>query len=307
MTPAFIAGDWGISHLTLALCDAQGNPLETRRGPGAAASRGRFAEVFDELAASWLAQGHLPAVLCGSVGSSFGWRETPYLPCPGDLQALGREAVAVRDAVRIVPGMRCTNPLGAPDFMRGEETQLLGAPVLEASMGRGKRLVCLPGTHTKWVLMEGSVVREFLTAPTGELFATLCEHSVLVREQSASIVHSPSEFERGLEAAANHPDVSLLHKLFQARSLRLDRQLSPEGGPSWLSGLLIGADVAGAMPLFAGHVEGAPVHVIGAPRLNANYVAAIARHGRTAIAIDGARAALAGLALINRDEERQDQ
>jgi 2-keto-3-deoxy-galactonokinase len=71
MTPAFIAGDWGISNLTLALCDADGNALQTRRGPGAAASRGRFAEVFDEMAAPWLADGPRPAVLCGSVGSSF--------------------------------------------------------------------------------------------------------------------------------------------------------------------------------------------------------------------------------------------
>ena len=46
--PAFIAGDWGTSNLTLALCDEGGHALETRKGPGAANSRGRFAEVFDE-------------------------------------------------------------------------------------------------------------------------------------------------------------------------------------------------------------------------------------------------------------------
>jgi 2-dehydro-3-deoxygalactonokinase len=307
MTPAFIAGDWGISNLTLALCDADGNALETRRGPGAAASRGRFPEVFDQLAANWLAHGPRPAVLCGSVGSSFGWRETSYLQCPIDLRALGSESVAVRDGVRIVPGMRCTNPLGAPDVMRGEETQLLGAQLLDASMGRGKQLVCMPGTHTKWVSMGDSVVQGFLTAPTGEMFASLCENSVLVRDQSTPIAHDPSAFERGLEAAAKRPEVSLLHKLFQARSLRLDRQLSPEGVPSWMSGMLIGTDVAGALPLFAGHDETAPVYVIGAPKLNEHYAFAIARHGHTAIQIDGARAALAGLALINRVAEHQEQ
>lgn len=307
MTPAFIAGDWGISNLTLALCDADGNALETRRGPGAAESRGRFAEVFDELAASWVAQGPRPVVLCGSVGSSFGWRETPYLPCPADLHELTGGSVAVRDGLRIVPGMRCTNPLGAPDFMRGEETQLLGAQVLDATMSRGRQLVCLPGTHTKWVSMHGGVMQEFLTAPTGEMFATLCVNSVLVRDSSAAIVHEPGEFERGLAAAAKYPDVSLLHKLFQARSLRLDKQLSPEGVPSWMSGLLIGTDVAGALPLFAGHDAGAPVYVIGAPQLTAYYSLAMERQGRTAIRVDGTRAALAGLALIYREQERRDQ
>jgi 2-dehydro-3-deoxygalactonokinase len=197
------------------------------------------------------------------------------------------------------------NPLGAPDVMRGEETQLLGAQALDASLRRGRQLVCMPGTHTKWVSIENNVVREFLTAPTGELFAALCENSVLVREQSTAVAHDQGEFERGLVAAKTRPEVPLLHKLFQARSLRLVGQLSPEGVPSWMSGLLIGTDVAGALPLFAAQDESAPVYVIGAPQLTANYAVAIARHGRTAIPINGARAAMTGLALIHREDERR--
>jgi 2-dehydro-3-deoxygalactonokinase len=304
-TPAFIAGDWGMTHLTLALCDANGNAIETRTGPGAAASRGRFAQVFDALVASWVASGPKPVVLCGTVGSSFGWRETPCLPCPADLRELAGASVAVREDIRIVPGMRCTNPLGAPDIMRSEETQLLGAQLLDTTMSRGKQLVCMPGTHTKWVSLHGSVMQEFLTSPTGELFAMLCEHSVLVRDQAAAVAHDVGEFERGLAAVARHPDVSLLHKLFQCRTLRLDQQLSPEGAPSWMSGLLIGTDVAGALPLFATHDAGAPVYVIGAPQLTAAYSLAITRHGRTTIQIDGFRAALAGLALVYQGQEHR--
>ncbi|HEY6126402.1 MAG TPA: 2-dehydro-3-deoxygalactonokinase, partial [Steroidobacteraceae bacterium] len=115
-TPAFIAGDWGTSNLTLALCDEDGKAIERRKGPGAAESRGRFAEVFDGLSADWLAaHGALPAVLCGMVGSAFGWREAPYLPAPADLYELADDAVSPRDGVSIVRGMSCTNPLGAPD------------------------------------------------------------------------------------------------------------------------------------------------------------------------------------------------
>jgi 2-dehydro-3-deoxygalactonokinase len=306
-TPAFIAGDWGMSNLTLALCDADGNALETRRGPGAAESRGRFAQVFDELTAGWVAHGAKPVVLCGTVGSSFGWCEAPLLPCPADLHELTGESVAVREDIRIVSGMRCTNPLGAPDIMRGEETQLLGAQVLDATICRRKALVCMPGTHTKWVSMNGSVIQDFLTAPTGELFAMLCDHTVLVRDQATAVVHDLNEFERGLAAAAKHPDVSLLHKVFQGRTLRLDKQLSPEGAPSWMSGLLIGTDVAGALPLFAAHDASAPVYVIGAPQLTEAYSLAIRRSGRAAIQIDGVRAAFAGLALIHREQERRDR
>jgi 2-dehydro-3-deoxygalactonokinase len=306
-SPAFIAGDWGTSHLTLALCDAAGTALETRRGLGAAESRGRFAELFDELAASWIARGPVPAVLCGTVGSSFGWRETPYLPCPADLYELAGNCTVVRDNVRILPGMRCTNPLGAPDVMRGEETQLLGAQALDPTIGRGRQLVCMPGTHTKWVSMNGNSVQDFLTAPTGELFAALRDHSVLVRAPATVVASDPGDFERGLAAAVELPDVSLLHKLFQCRSLQLDKQLSPQGAPSWMSGLLIGTDVAGALPQFAAHDARVPVYVIGTPQLTAYYSRAIARSGRTAIQIDGARAALAGLAIVFREQEGKDR
>jgi 2-dehydro-3-deoxygalactonokinase len=303
---AFIAGDWGTTHLTLALCDEDGQALETRKGPGAADSRGRFAEVFDELAADWhKAHGSLPSVLCGMVGSAFGWREVPYLPCPADLHELAEDPVVVREGVSIVPGMRCTNPLGAPDVMRGEETQLYGARQLDASMSVGRQLVCMPGTHTKWVSMIGSVVQEFLTAPTGELFAMLCEHSVLVRDKTTPIEHHARDFECGLAESAKHPDASLLHRLFQSRSLRLDKQLSAEGAASWMSGLLIGTDVRGALPLFSHHDAGAPVYVVGAPKLTESYAQALARSGRTAIQVDGAQAALAGLGHVYREQERQ--
>ena len=303
--PAFIAGDWGTSNLTLALCDEDGQALETRKGPGAANSRGRFAEVFDELAADWLkAHGPLSSVLCGMVGSAFGWREAPYLPCPADLYELAENPIVVREGVSIVPGMRCTNPLGAPDVMRGEETQLSGAQSLYPAMSTGKQLVCMPGTHTKWVSLNGSVVQEFLTAPTGELFAMLCEHSVLVRDLATPIEHHPRDFERGLAESARHPVASLLHRLFQSRSLRLDKQLSAEGAASWMSGLLIGTDVRGALSLFSQHEADAPVYVIGAPKLNESYALALTRSGRASIQIDGAKAALAGLGFVYREQER---
>ena len=54
--------------------------------------------------------------------------------------------------------------------MRGEETQILGALTLDPTLRRGRRLLCLPGTHTKWVLLEDGIMCEFLTALTGELF-----------------------------------------------------------------------------------------------------------------------------------------
>lgn len=303
---AFIAGDWGTSNLRLALCDAAGETLDVRKGPGAAASRGKHAEIFDTISAEWRrAHGDLPAVLSGMVGSTIGWLEVPYLPCPAELYELAENPARVRDGVFIVSGMRCSNPLGAPDVMRGEETQLLGARHLDASLEDGTQLVCMPGTHTKWVSLHKGVVQEFLTAPTGELFAMLCEHSVLVRDSATPIVHQPLDFERGLAESAHHPQVNLLHRLFQSRSLRIDKQLSAEGAASWTSGLLIGSDVAGALSLFPDLPRTSPVYVIGASQLTDSYSRALARHGRKSVCIEGDKAALAGLTYVYIELERQ--
>jgi 2-dehydro-3-deoxygalactonokinase len=304
---AFIAGDWGTSNLRLALCDEDGRVLELRKGPGAAESRGRFAETLDASCADWrVAHGELPILLCGMVGSAFGWREAPYLQCPAQTHELVDALVSPGGNVRIVPGMKCTNPLGAPDVMRGEETQLLGAVTgsLAAGVDVGKTLVCMPGTHTKWVSMYDGIVQEFLTVPTGELFALLSNHSVIVRDATTPVVHHAIEFERGLAEARRHPEIPVLHKIFQARTLRLDQQLSPEGAASWMSGLLVGTDVAGALQLFETAAPRAEIHVIGTAELVQAYATALAAFGRKALAVDGNAAAFTGLGYVYRVDRR---
>lgn len=299
---AFIAVDWGTSNARFALCDQDGRALEIRKGPGAVESRGRFAEIFDAQTADWRdARSELPAYLCGMAGSAIGWLEAPYLPAPIDLNELADSPVRIRDRVSVVPGMRCTNPLGAPDVMRGEETQLFGA-LCRGDLGSGHRIVCMPGTHTKWAAVAGGSLQEFLTAPTGEIFAALCEHTVLVRDKTTPVTHLPAEFERGLAEAAKHRGM-LLHQIFQARSLRLDKQLAPEGAASWISGLLIGCDVRGALDLFAEHDGSEAVLIIGAPQLTSSYASALARAGRKCVELDGSVAALAGLSHIFREQE----
>lgn len=295
----YIAGDWGTSNLRLFLCAGDDRVLETTSGPGAAESRGRFAAVFDGLTAAWCDKhGELPTILCGMAGSAFGWLEAPYLQCPEDVTDIASSLASPRTGVHIIPGMRCSNPLGAPDVLRGEETQLLGALTQNPALAEGRHLVCLPGTHTKWVSLLDGVVLDFLTVPTGELFRMLCDHSVLVRDPATPVEHRSTEFERGLSEAVRHGSVSVLHRLFQVRSLRIDQQLTPEGAPSWMSGLLIGADVGGALPLFGTRGTGSGVYVVGAPALCDLYRAALARHGRRADCIVGDAASLAGLARV---------
>src|ERR1700760_2447983 len=127
--PAFIAGDWGTTRLRLYLCDADGAVLARADGEGAAVPG--HAERFAAAVAPWDgAHGKLPAVLGGMVGSTIGWKEVPYLECPARPGAIAGAALRFEQdgrAIAIVPGLKCTGLVGAPDVMRGEEVQILGA------------------------------------------------------------------------------------------------------------------------------------------------------------------------------------
>jgi 2-dehydro-3-deoxygalactonokinase len=203
--------------------------------------------------------------------------------------------------VKIVPWLSCRNRLGAPDFMRGEETQLLGALEVDPGLRSGRHLLCLPGTHTKWVALEDGEVRDFLTAPTGELFAVLRDHSVLVHQRdSTEAGPGAAAFARGLAEFNRLPAAELIHRLFECRARRLAGDLSEADAAPYLSGLLIGSDVAGALSIFGDYLASRSVRLIGTPQLTALYLNALRNHDLVAHAVDGAAASLAGLAHIQR-------
>lgn len=293
---SFIAGDWGTTHLRLFLCDGTGNQLESAAGPGALAVRGNFANTFDSLTAGWVQRwGRLPAILCGMVGSSIGWMQTRYVPCPVDPAQLASACVELPNGlVHIVPGLSCRNRLDAPDLMRGEETQVLGALELQSELRSGQHLLCLPGTHTKWVLVRDSAIIESLTSPTGELFAAICNHTVLAEKGEGR----SEAFTRGLAEFARHPRAQLLHRIFECRSRWLSGDLPADARASYLSGLLIASDVNGAAEVFS-DLSADPVHVIGSSKLTHAYAQALAAMNREAHCIDGEAAALAGLTHIH--------
>jgi 2-dehydro-3-deoxygalactonokinase len=202
------------------------------------------------------------------VGSRNGWQEAAYAPCPAGAADI-RERLLHIDAdglpVAIVPGLSCRNALGGPDVMRGEETQILGALSLNPDLAKGRHLLALPGTHTKWVVVEDGAIASFLTAPVGELYALLREHSILAKAAPGDGPESPEGFARG-EAMG------------------------------FLSGLLIASDTATTSSWFG---DLGQVSLIGAPALSALYAQAIAALGGSSVAVDGDSAVLAGLTTLS--------
>ncbi len=301
---AAIVGDWGTSNLRLFLCSEDGTLLASKAGPGAAAVDQPFPQLLSSLVSDWQREhAELPIVLCGMVGSSIGWTQVPYVPCPASSGQIAARCVSIEGGrVRIVPGLSCTNRLDAPDLMRGEETQILGALQLEPALRQGRRLLCLPGTHTKWVAITDGVVSDFLTAPTGELFSLLVSHSVLVSDVRNG--HGPANgtddagFSRGLEQVRLVPAADILQRLFQCRSRRLVGELASAEVPGFLSGLLIGSDSRAALQLMA-HGTSGSVHIVGTEQLARRYAQALRAFGASPEIIEGEAAARAGLMQLH--------
>jgi 2-dehydro-3-deoxygalactonokinase len=296
---AFLACDWGGTNLRAWVVGDAGEVLDRRDFPfGISRLRpGEAPERFDVDVRPALAAQDLPAILCGMVGSNLGWRAVPYLDCPVDLAALGHSLYRVRDGdapVWIVPGLRGPGPTAAPDFMRGEETQIAGW--LGTRTRRGRQALCLPGTHAKWVVLDDQSLTRVTTFMTGELYAVLSRHSVLRTE---ALVDDQAAFDAGQAAAGDGG--GLAARLFSTRS-RVVAAISPapaESSASYLSGLLIGAEVAAA-PALAGLDPDEPVVLLGDPGLCRWYARALTRTGRAFESFDGDQAVLAGLTALYR-------
>ncbi|WP_425997519.1 2-dehydro-3-deoxygalactonokinase [Caulobacter sp. DWR1-3-2b1] len=294
----FIFGDWGTSRLRLYLRQGK-SVLDRRDGPGVSVLTKSPEQTFLDLVGDWREAQPAGAILCGMVGSRIGWVEAPYAPCPATADDL-REHVLKIDAdglpVSIVPGLSCVNPLGGPDVMRGEETQILGALELDPALKHGRHLLVLPGTHSKWTVVEDGAITGFLTAPVGETFALLRQHSTLAAGVGVEVQGSAQGFAMGLARIAEHGPALLPHLLFETRARQLLEGLSAADAVGFLSGLLIGADAAAARQWFG---DLGKVTVIGAPALNNFYDQAIASQGGHVTAIDGDAAVLAGLTTLS--------
>lgn len=287
-----IAVDWGTSSLRAYRLDGQGVVLERRAAPlGIMQVReGAFAQALESQVGSWLQAGETRILMSGMVGARQGWSEAPYAECPADLAQIARGLRRVQwdeHSAWIAPGVRGRDRAGVPDVMRGEEMQVLGA--VDALPGRGG-LVCLPGTHSKWVRVEDGRITGFTTHMTGEVFALLRQHSILGRMmREAETQEAP--FRDGLARARQGE--GLLHHLFGVRARGLFGELDDAHSASYLSGLLIGHELRAAIA--AENVDG--FHLLGAPELTHLYCVAAQAYGLTAQVLDG-ESAVRGLYLL---------
>ena len=283
-----VIGDWGSTRLRLFLIE-NGETTARLDGPGVTQLVEPAERVLARLLSVWLATGPIEAItLCGMVGSPAGLAVAPYAPCPVDAEGWHHARTRLRvlgHDVEILPGLSYRTADGVPEVMRGEETQVFGAMALNPALREGERLFALPGTHGKWVSTCDGAITDFRTAPTGEVFAAITGHTSLTGPDTPGEGSFDDGFGRGLARSAE----PLPGTLFEARAARLLDGRSRDWAKGYLSGVLIGAEVAQF------DIGAQDVTLIGDPALAALYASAIAHHGGSSQQVDGESAVVAGL------------
>jgi 2-dehydro-3-deoxygalactonokinase len=263
--PTVLIGvDWGTSNLR-ALRIADGGEVQAERADPRGAGGldpADFAAVLADLAGDWLEEGP-PVLVCGMAGARGRWREAPYCPCPASLDEVANALVQPEPGrdIWIVPGVAVMDETGLRDVMRGEETQILGL------FGEGESgLAVTPGTHSKWATVEDGRLTGFRTFMTGDLFAAVRRDTILGQDMGEPGVDGAA-FRRGVVRGL--ADRALTAALFSVRVETLGGRLEPRGAADYLSGLLIGAEIA-AQP----HRD-RPVVLVGAEALAGRYATAL--------------------------------
>ena len=298
--PAMIGVDWGTSNFRAWLMDASAQPIDTVTSPeGLLKVPDRdFAAALDRACGTWLDRWpSLPILMCGMVGSRQGWQEAAYLKGNAGAADLAQATLRITSSpwdVRIVPGVQSTSYDGSPDVMRGEETQLVGAVAMGAPRDG---LVCMPGTHSKWVELRDGRIHAITTFLTGELFALLRGNSILT-----GLIEAEGEFAHdvGLQAFMSGLKMgkggcAMTHKLFLIRAEALT---GPGSGATadMLSGLLIGSEIATVQA----ELIGKDIMLIAGAGIADHYLTALQHIGIVAPVINGDEACRAGLSAIAR-------
>ncbi len=242
MTHSFIGLDWGTTSFRAYLVRADGSVADEMSAAGGilAVKDGAFEAALEQQIGAW--DKALPVIASGMITSRQGWVELPYVDCPAGpaeiAKAIVRKDLASGRVIYFMTGLHLASPTLGHDVMRSEEMQVFG------NLDSGATHFVTPGTHSKWIdVVDGRIVN-FATYVTGETFAVLRQHSILGRLMTSD-ADDEVAFQRGVAKAFEDP-AGLLHNLFSVRSLGLFNAMPGDELASYLSGLVIGSEIAHA-------------------------------------------------------------
>ena len=285
MKRTLISCDWGLSKFRLRFLAGDEVPevvaeVSDARGIAelAAQSQSQFGAILQDAILNLFQQASIapsptPVCLSGMVVSSLGWKQLPYAALPFPLD--GTHCITCEDQLVCSYGTHTLLFISGistcEDAMRGEECEVIGLFSRESAHSFINHAVAvLPGTHSKSIEIRDGEITAFRTFMTGELFELLCRHSVLRHSVGSNTQVEPDGyFETGVRRSA---EGNLLGSLFAVRARDLLEGMSEEGCRGYLSGLLIGDELAAVI---AAHPASVPLVVGGSSPLQRLYLRAL--------------------------------
>jgi len=310
MDQHYFLGDWGTTRLRLYRMAGE-QIVDVRHGAGIGNVQ-LPVEVLRSLLEGWgNADRSIDAdavTLCGMASSRNGLLELSYAATPTDVESWARSSRTIQIEtwqVLLATGVCCGNNDSGFDVMRGEEAQVFGAIRMHPALHDGRHLLVLPGTHSKWVDVVDGSITHIRTSLTGELYALLCDHSTLLKASSNPGSNNSSEdiHDAGFIAGAHRAMIaneSLLHAMFKTRTAQLLQNRSADWAKGFLSGLLIGHEVAALMR----ETSPASVTLVGDPKITALYQRVFAMFAVMTDVLDGAACAIAGMQQLREVHHR---
>jgi 2-dehydro-3-deoxygalactonokinase len=247
----FLSCDWGTSSFRLRRVVDGKVIAEIREAVGVRsiyekaletkADRAALFEAFLDAKLQEISGANVPLIISGMASSTIGWHELPYAKVPFALDGtcLRVEQIEWSGHARtfLISGAATDD-----DVMRGEETQIIGVMrAARAEKWAGDCELVLPGTHSKHVRIQNRSVVSCRTFMTGELFDVLGRHSILRPSVNVDApIADVAAFEGGVQRAS---EAGLPASLFSVRARAVLNGLSASHNTSYLSGLLIGAEL----------------------------------------------------------------
>ena len=280
---AVIGIDWGTTNGRAYILE-DGDVIDRRNlEQGALLPAGTHETLLQRALGDWLeTHPNAPIILCGMVGAREGWFEAGYLECPVREIALSDHTTNVSLQGRrahIIPGLKhaIDADVGC-DVMRGEEVQIFGALSQSAA---AESVICLPGTHSKWARADRAAISSFKTYMTGDVFAAVCQGTILSKSMGRQNAELGDAFTRGVLQARKGG--TLLSDLFTTRTRLLAGLASTNDQASYISGLTIGHEVRDAIT----RNGDAKITLIGDPKLTSFYCHALEVFERSSMELNG--------------------
>ncbi|MBE2898495.1 2-dehydro-3-deoxygalactonokinase [Pasteurellaceae bacterium 20609_3] len=269
-----IAVDWGTSSFRARIIGAQGDIIDSvSTDEGILKASPNFETVlFTHLSQLQGYSAELPIVMSGMIGSKNGWLEIPYTSLPCDANTLAKNMLEVPNSqnakILLIPGVNKTGK--SPDVIRGEETEIIGA-ISALSLTNASMIIT--GTHSKVASIRNKKMVDFKSFLTGEMFHALCQSTILGAFKG-SVDSQSIWFRQGAEQGfdSRHGG-QLLNHIFLSRTKVLCGDMPQEYAMSFLSGILIGAEIG------ASSYQDETVWIMGNGKLPQAYASALEHLG----------------------------